>query len=60
MNKTRSFSHIIVSIEESLQQQIHFNGNICGNKCCRCNEDSLLWYFILFVLENNILYFMQS
>ena len=24
----------------SLQQKIHFNGNIFGNKCCRCNEGS--------------------
>ena len=36
-----SFLHIILSIKDSLQQQIHFNGNIFGNKCCRCNEDSL-------------------
>ena len=28
-------------IKDSLQQQIHFNGNIFGNKCCRCNEGSL-------------------
>ena len=25
----------------SVQQQSHFNGNIFGNKCCRCNESSL-------------------
>ena len=30
-----------MSIKDSLQQQIHFNGNIFGNKCCRCNEGSL-------------------
>ena len=41
MNKTMFFLHIIVSIEDSLQQQIHFNGNIFGNKCCRHNEGSL-------------------
>ena len=29
-NKTRSFLHIILSIKDSLQQQIHFNGNIFG------------------------------
>ena len=40
-NKTRYFLHIILSIKESLQWQIHFNGNIFGNKCCRCNEGSL-------------------
>ena len=25
----------------SVQQQCHFNGNVFGNKCCRCNEGSL-------------------
>ena len=25
----------------NLQQQIHFNGNIFGNKCSRCNEGLL-------------------
>ena len=35
------FLHIILSINDSLQQQVHFNGNIFGNKCCRCNEGSL-------------------
>ena len=39
MNKTRSFLHIIVSIKDSLQQKIHFNGNIFGNS--HCNEGSL-------------------
>ena len=37
---------MILSITDSLQQQIHFNGNIFGNKYCRCNEGSLyksLW-----------------
>ena len=28
-------------IKYSVQQQIHFNGNVFGNKCCRCNEGSL-------------------
>ena len=28
-------------VKVSLQQQIHSNGNIFGNKCCRCNEGSL-------------------
>ena len=28
-------------IKNSLQQQIHFNGNIFGNKCCHSNEGSL-------------------
>ena len=39
--KTRPFLHIMVSSKDSLQQRIHFNGNIFGNKCCRCNEGSL-------------------
>ena len=26
----------MLSIKDSLQQQIHFNGNTFGNKCCRC------------------------
>ena len=32
---------IILSIKDSLQPQIHYNGNVFGNKCCRCNEGSL-------------------
>ena len=43
-NKTRPFLHIILSIKDSLQQQIHYNGNIFGNKYCRCNEGSLYSY----------------
>ena len=23
---------------DSLEQQIHYNGNMFGNKCCLCNE----------------------
>ena len=41
-NKTRSSLHIILSIKDSLQQQISFNSNIFGNTCCRYNECSLL------------------
>ena len=40
-NKTRPVLHFILSIKDSLQQQIHFSGNIFGNKCCRCNEGLL-------------------
>ena len=36
-----SYLHLILSIMDSVQQQIHFNGNFFGNKCCCCNEDSL-------------------
>ena len=32
---------MILSIKDSLQQQIHYNGNIFGNIFCRCNEGSL-------------------
>ena len=42
MKKKKSFLHIALLIKDSLQQQIQFNGNIFGNKCCRCNEGSLL------------------
>ena len=30
--KTIPFLHIILSIKDSLQQQIHYNGNIFGKK----------------------------
>ena len=42
-------------MKDSLQQQIHFNGNIFGNTCCCCNEGLLyiserpfrarIWFF---------------
>ena len=53
-NKTRSFLHTILSIKDSLQQQIHFNGNFLGNKCCRRNEGSLYlgWLWCLQTLYN--------
>ena len=41
--------HIILSIKDSLRQQIHYSGNIFGNKCCRCNEGSL--YYNMFVYK---------
>ena len=31
-------------IKYALQQQIHFNGNKFGNKCCRCNEGTGFYY----------------
>ena len=34
-------------IKDSLQQQIHFNGNVFGNKCYRCNEGSLYQTFLV-------------
>ena len=37
-NKTRPFLHINLLIKYSVQQQIHFNGNVFENKWCRCNE----------------------
>ena len=39
-NKT-FFLHINLLIKYSVQQQIHFNGNVFTNKCCRCNKGSL-------------------
>ena len=48
-NKTIPFLHIILSIKNSLQQQIHYNGNIFGKKFCRCNEGSL--YLVLFIFS---------
>ena len=35
------FLHIIMLIKNSLQKQVHFNGNIFENECCRCNDGSL-------------------
>ena len=32
-------------IKDSLQQQIHLNGKIFGNKWCRCYEGSLYTLF---------------
>ena len=32
---------MMLSMKNFLQQQILFNGNIFGNKCCRCHEGSL-------------------
>ena len=31
--------------KDSLQQQIHYNGNVFGNKCCRCNGGSCILHF---------------
>ena len=41
MRIKRPFLHIILSIKDSFQQQINYNGNSFGNKCYRCNEGSL-------------------
>ena len=45
MNITRPYN-INLLIEDSLQQQIHYNGNVFANKCCHCNEGSLYMYFL--------------
>ena len=37
----QGLSYISVCSLKSLQQQIHFNGNIFENKCCRCKEGLL-------------------
>ena len=44
---------MILSIKDSLQQQIHFNGDVFGNKCCRCNEGLL--YFLVYSLQADII-----
>ena len=36
----RFYLHINLLIKYSVQQQIHFNGNVFRNNCCRCNEVS--------------------
>ena len=46
MNKTKPFLHINLLIKDSVQQQINFNGNVFGNKCCRCNEGSLYYTIV--------------
>ena len=57
--KKSLFLHLSLSTKNCLQQQIHYSGNIFGNKCSRCNEGSLysqtsiirtslgLWKFVL-------------
>ena len=39
--ETRPFLYIVLLIKDSLQQLIHFIGNIFVNKCCRYKEGSL-------------------
>ena len=39
--RTKQSASNILSIKDFLQQQIHYNGNIFGNKCCCCNKGSL-------------------
>ena len=39
--RTGPFLHINLLIKYYVQQQTRFNGNVFGNKCCRCNEGSL-------------------
>ena len=43
-NETKPSLHINLLINDSLQYQIHSNGNIFGNRCCHCNKSPL--YFI--------------
>ena len=37
----QGISYIFLLIKDSLQQYIHFNGDIFGNKCSLCNEGLL-------------------
>ena len=45
---------IILSIKASLQQQIHFNSNIFGDKCCRCNEGPQYNIYLLMCLQSPV------
>ena len=36
------FFYSILLIKDSLPNQVHFNGNIFGNKRCCCNEASIV------------------
>ena len=47
------FLPVILSIKDSLQRQINYNGNVFGNKCCRCNEGSLYFGGTLFPFKAN-------
>ena len=40
-NKARAFLLINLLIKYSVQKQIHFNGNVFGNKCSRFNKGLL-------------------
>ena len=39
--KQAIFTYHYAAFKDSLQKQIHFNGNILGNKCYRCNYGPL-------------------
>ena len=45
MKTRRPFSHINLLIKYSVQQHIHFNGNVFGNKCCPCDESLMYTMF---------------
>ena len=57
-NKTFSIKnkalHIILTIMDSLEQQIHYNSNIFRNKCYSCNEGSLYHLGLCFDLGGSI------
>ena len=44
-----------------VKQQIHFNGNVFGNKYCRCNKGSLFMFYVFGVSTGIVhrLYFKQ-
>ena len=54
--KTRPFLHINLLIKDSLQQRIHFNGDVFVNKCCRCKEGVTVFadfmYYHIVIIEN--------
>ena len=47
--KTRPLLHIDMLIKNSVQQQIHFNENVFGNKRYRCNEGSLYYLQVTWI-----------
>ena len=50
-NKTWHLFHVILFINNSFEQQIHFNGKIFRNNCCRCNEGSLYLKCLFQILD---------
>ena len=43
-----------------LYNNSHYNSNIFGNKCCRCNEGSLYVFFVSFYHSRQRKQFLQG
>ena len=52
--KPRPFHIIILFIKDSLQQEIHFYGNIFGNECCR------LMLYSLYIILNEFIFLLYQ